>query len=91
LAREVPATAQRDQRRVVKSETFRDYLADPQRFWQSAPTSDSACELRWHSAFEWGGRAKPVLGRLFGLAFAVGGRRDLNKLASLLESTAEPD
>mgnify|MGYP001812648732 FL=1 len=55
------------------------------------PTSDSACELHWHYAFEWGGRAKPVLGRLFGLAFAVGGRRDLNKLASLLESTAEPD
>ena len=55
------------------------------------PTTDSTCELRWHYAFEWGGRAKPVLGRLFGLAFAIGGRRDLNKLASLLESAAEPD
>ena len=55
------------------------------------PTTESTCELHWHYAFEWGGRAKPVLGRLFGLAFAVGGRRDLNKLASLLESTAEPD
>ena len=42
-------------------------------------------------AFEWGGRAKPVLGRLFAVAFAIGGRRDLNKLASLLESAAELD
>jgi len=55
------------------------------------PTTDSSCELRWHYAFEWGGPAKPVLGRLFGLAFAIGGRRDLKKLASLLESAAEPD
>ncbi len=49
------------------------------------PTSDSACELRWHYAFDWGGRAMPVLVRLFGLAFAVGGRSDLKKLASLME------
>lgn len=55
------------------------------------PTSDSTCELRWHYAFEWGGRAKPVFGRLFGLAFAIGGRHDLNRLASLLGSRAEPD
>ena len=55
------------------------------------PTTDSASELRWHYAFEWGGRAKPVLGWLFGLAFAIGGRRDLNKLASLLDAAAEPD
>jgi len=42
------------------------------------------------TSFEWGGRAKPVLGRLFGLAFAIGGQHDLNKLASLLESAVEP-
>lgn len=55
------------------------------------PTTDSTCALRWHYAFEWGGRAKPVLGRLFGLAFAIGGRRDLDKLARLLESKSGPD
>lgn len=55
------------------------------------PMTASACELHWHYAFEWGGRGKPVLGRLFGLAFAIGGRRDLNRLARLLESSAEPD
>ena len=51
------------------------------------PVTDSTCELRWRYAFEWGGRARPVLGRLFGLAFAIGGRRDLNRLVSLLQST----
>ena len=55
------------------------------------PTTDSSCELHWHYAFEWGGPAKPVLGRLFGMAFAIGGRRDLKKLARLLESPAGAD
>lgn len=48
------------------------------------PTADSTCELGWHYAFEWAGPAKSVLGPLFGIAFAVGARRDLEKLAGMI-------
>lgn len=55
------------------------------------PITDSTCELTWHYAFEWAGWAGPVLGPLFGAAFAIGGRRDLEKLAALMEAADEPD
>lgn len=49
-------------------------------------TLRSTCELGWHYAYEWAGPAERVLGRLFGAAFALGARRDLEKLARLIQS-----
>jgi hypothetical protein len=49
------------------------------------PTGESTCELSWHYAFAWAGPATPILGRLFGTVFAIGARRDLGKLAAMIE------
>ncbi len=51
------------------------------------PKSDTACELNWNYAYEWGGPLEPVLGRAFGAIFALNGKRSLRKLAALMEST----
>lgn len=53
--------------------------------YECAPTGAETCELRWSYAFEWGGPLAPVLGKAFGAAFALKGKRSLSKLAHLFE------
>lgn len=48
---------------------------------------DSACELHWTYAFEWGGPLAPIAARVFGAMFKHNGVRSLKKLADLVEST----
>jgi hypothetical protein len=53
------------------------------------PRGDGACELVWSYAYEWGGPLPQIAGRLFGIGFALNGKRGLKKLAKLLETEGD--
>ena len=53
------------------------------------PRGESACELAWTYAWEWGGPLKPLGNAVFGFFFGINGRRVLRKLARLMASSGD--